>query len=114
MAGNSTAAEAAQHSPTLARLLKSRLAPIREKALFKAALDDEKPTKPPAGECCGSSCNPCIMDLYREELKVWKECAEYRACLGYTETAATSESSSATTTPGDGKHANRMPGSLDW
>lgn len=114
MAGSNTAAEAGKHSPTLARLLKSRLAPVREKALLNAATGDEKPVKPPAGDCCGSSCNPCVMDLYREELKVWKECAEYRACLGGAETASTSESPLATTTPTDGRTVNKMPGSFDW
>lgn len=63
-------------SPTLARLLKSRLAPVREDALLAAASSTEKPVKPAAGDCCGSSCNPCVMDLYREELKVWKECSQ--------------------------------------
>lgn len=70
-------------SPTLARLLKSRLAPSREETLLAAATAGaegaEKPKKPAADECCGSSCQPCVMDLYREELKVWKECRESEA-----------------------------------
>lgn len=70
--------ELATHSPTLKRLLKTRLAPIREDKLVAAALSPTKPVKPPAGECCGSSCNPCVMDLYREELLVWKECVRVR------------------------------------
>lgn len=68
-----------KHSPTLTRLLKTRLAPVREEALLAAAAPDaERPVKPAAGDCCGSSCNPCVMDLYREELKIWKECLESR------------------------------------
>lgn len=69
-------------SPTLTRLLKSRLAPIRETALLAAAASAEKPVKPAAGDCCGSSCNPCVMDLYGEELKVWKECSRGRESEG--------------------------------
>lgn len=61
-------------SPTLQKLLKTRLAPIREKELLSKARNPEKPTRPSPGDCCGSSCKPCVMDLYREELLVWKEC----------------------------------------
>lgn len=66
------------HSPTLTRLLKARPAPSREATLLKAALSETKPVKPPPGECCGSSCDPCVMDLYAQELKVWKECKDLR------------------------------------
>lgn len=63
-------------SPTLLKLLKTRLAPIRENELINKALNPERPVKPPADgrECCGSACKPCVMDLYGEELRVWKEC----------------------------------------
>lgn len=61
-------------SPTLVRLLKSRLAPIREKELMAAALSEERPEKPGPGACCGSSCDPCVLDQYAEEVKIWKEC----------------------------------------
>jgi hypothetical protein len=61
-------------SPTLRALLKQRLAPVREKELLRKAQSPERPMKPSADECCGSGCKPCVMDLYREELKVWKEC----------------------------------------
>ncbi|KAM0708585.1 hypothetical protein Q7P35_005237 [Cladosporium inversicolor] len=73
--------EAKKFSPTLTRLLKARPAPSRETTLLAAAFGDEKPVKPPPGECCGSSCDPCVMDLYAQELKVWKECAAYREGL---------------------------------
>lgn len=71
-------AEAKKHSPTLARLLKARPAPSRETTLLQAALSQTKPLKPPPGECCGSSCDPCVMDLYAQEFKVWKECKALR------------------------------------
>ena len=61
-------------SPTLVRLLKSRLAPIRERELLAAALSEGRPEKPGPGSCCGSSCDPCVLDQYAEEVKVWKEC----------------------------------------
>lgn len=61
-------------SPTLRKLLKKRLAPVREKELIAKALCEDRPEKPAPGACCGSSCDPCVMDMYAEELKVWKEC----------------------------------------
>ena len=61
-------------SPTLVKLLRKRLAPIREKELIAKALCADRPEKPKLGACCGSSCDPCVMDMYAEELKVWKEC----------------------------------------
>ncbi|KEQ93820.1 hypothetical protein AUEXF2481DRAFT_306902 [Aureobasidium subglaciale EXF-2481] len=69
------------HSPTLTKLLKARPAPIRETALLTAASSPTRPIKPPAGDCCGSSCDPCVMDLYAQELKVWKECAVLRSLV---------------------------------
>lgn len=71
-------AEAKKRSPTLTRLLKARPAPSRETTLLQAALSETRPLKPPPGECCGSSCDPCVMDLYAQELKVWKECKALR------------------------------------
>lgn len=108
--------EAKKHSPTLTRLLKSRLAPSRETTLLDAAASDAKPVKPPAGDCCGSSCNPCVMDLYAEELKVWKECATYRASVRGDGDAEASldggcgEDSSRTGTP----VVCRVPGAFEW
>jgi hypothetical protein len=34
--------------------------------------DEREPSPPPKpgdSECCGSGCDPCIWDLYREELE---------------------------------------------
>jgi len=33
----------------------------------------EKPTPPGNNECCESGCNPCVWDLYYEELQEWKD-----------------------------------------
>ena len=41
-------------------------------------LDDpmpEPPARPGAGDCCGGGCNPCIFDLYEQDL------ARYEAAL---------------------------------
>lgn len=95
------------HSPTLTRLLKTRLAPIREKQLLKAASDgangEGKPEKPGADECCGSACKPCVMDNWREEVKVWKECA-----AGIEEKDATEQDILKETT------GSKMPGAFEW
>ncbi|KAB5583088.1 hypothetical protein GE09DRAFT_1077536 [Coniochaeta sp. 2T2.1] len=61
-------------SPTLKKLLKQRPAPIRERELIAKAICPDRPVKPAPGDCCGSSCHPCVMDNYAEELKVWREC----------------------------------------
>lgn len=62
-------------SPFLASLRrKNRLAPSRLAELVNAAQSEDKPKEPPLWECCGSSCKPCIKELYRQELRVWKEC----------------------------------------
>jgi hypothetical protein len=95
--------EAKKHSPTLTRLLKARPAPLRETNLLDAAFSDTKPVKPPPGECCGSSCDPCVMDLYAQELKVWKECAAYR------ESVRDTEASQAANGPGC-----KVPGAFEW
>jgi hypothetical protein len=43
------------------------------------------PTEPVKGICCGSSCDPCNLVLYKQELRIWKECHENK------ETAAADE-----------------------
>lgn len=44
----------------------------RTKQLIRAAERDYN-DPPVPGECCGSSCDPCVMDLWREEMEVWRE-----------------------------------------
>ena len=91
------------HSPTLTKLLKARLAPIRETALLIAATSPTRPVKPPAGDCCGSSCDPCVMDLYAQELKVWKE------CVGLREQSAEDSGKEVEMLEGC-----RVPGAYEW
>lgn len=48
------------------------LSGTRTKQLIRAA--ERAYNDPPVpGECCGSSCDPCVMDLWREEMEVWRE-----------------------------------------
>lgn len=107
--------ELKEQSPTLARLLKTRLAPIREEALLNAARSSDKPSKPPAGDCCGSSCKPCVMDLYREELKVWKECESLR---GDSMSSEAEKNASAAVVDGiksaEGGREMKVPGAFEW
>ncbi|WP_210794751.1 oxidoreductase-like domain-containing protein [Pseudoalteromonas ostreae] len=37
-------------------------------------VDDSKPSRPAADQCCGGgSCCPCVWDEYREALKTWRQ-----------------------------------------
>ncbi|KAH0266225.1 hypothetical protein KCU71_g19835, partial [Aureobasidium melanogenum] len=97
------------HSPTLTKLLKARPAPVRETALLAAATSPTKPVKPPAGDCCGSSCDPCVMDLYAQELKVWKECSELR-----NTTEHDSENGKEPGREGEDLERCKVPGAFEW
>jgi hypothetical protein len=33
----------------------------------------EKPTPPGDYECCESACEPCVWDIYYEDMREWKE-----------------------------------------
>lgn len=36
-----------------------------------------KPERPLDSDCCGQGCNPCVLDLYAEELAIWEaECQQ--------------------------------------
>ena len=32
----------------------------------------DRPQSPSPGDCCGSGCNPCVLDIYKQELRIWK------------------------------------------
>lgn len=32
-----------------------------------------KPEPPLDSDCCGQGCDPCILDIYAEEVKIWEE-----------------------------------------
>lgn len=61
--------------PTFKALQKKRLSGTRTKQLLRAAgrAFDDPPPPPDLGMCCGSSCDPCVNDLWREERDVWRE-----------------------------------------
>jgi hypothetical protein len=101
-------------SPTLVKLLKTRLAPVRERELIAKATCPDRPVKPAPGDCCGSSCHPCVMDNYADELRVWKECwVKWQG----TEFEKKSEETALPETP-EGKEeetrTTKMPGSYEW
>ncbi|PYH43702.1 uncharacterized protein BP01DRAFT_358421 [Aspergillus saccharolyticus JOP 1030-1] len=68
------AAYTPQETPAVIRARK-HLSGTRAKQLLRAAERDynDPPPPPGLGECCGSSCDPCVQDLWREELAVWRE-----------------------------------------
>lgn len=51
---------------------KERMANTRKKQLLKMVLNPEAPTLDITA-CCGSSCQPCVKDLHKEELTLWHE-----------------------------------------
>ncbi|KAJ6010487.1 hypothetical protein N7451_001899 [Penicillium sp. IBT 35674x] len=61
--------------PTFKALQKKRLSGTRTKQLLRAAgrAYNDPPPPPELGTCCGSSCDPCVNDLWREERDVWRE-----------------------------------------
>jgi hypothetical protein len=62
-----------ERSKTLQKISRDAT-PLRMEQLVAMAKNPEKPKKPAPGECCGSSCDPCVMTTYSIELKIWKEC----------------------------------------
>ncbi|ORY90851.1 hypothetical protein BCR35DRAFT_108270 [Leucosporidium creatinivorum] len=62
-----------ERSPFLVKLKARRLAPSRLADLYAAAGAKTPPPAPDPWECCGSSCKPCVKELWREELKCWNE-----------------------------------------
>lgn len=54
---------------------KLRMTHTRKKQLIKAASRnwDQPPPAPGSDECCGSHCQPCVKDLWKEEVIVWKQ-----------------------------------------
>ncbi|KAJ5953451.1 hypothetical protein N7454_000347 [Penicillium verhagenii] len=61
--------------PLFKKLQKKRLSGTRTKQLLRAAgrAYNDPPPPPELGTCCGSSCDPCVNTLWREERDVWRE-----------------------------------------
>ncbi|GAA5845923.1 hypothetical protein JCM3766R1_000862 [Sporobolomyces carnicolor] len=66
--------ELLSQSPFLTKLSRRRLAPVRMSQLCASARSTKPPKEPEPWECCGSSCKPCVRELWREEKRVWDEC----------------------------------------
>lgn len=62
-------------TPTFKRLARLRLSGTREKQLIRAAsrAHNDPPPPPGLGMCCGSSCDPCVNELWRQERDTWRE-----------------------------------------
>lgn len=90
-----------------AHCTKLKLTNTRKKQLLKAANRDwnEPPPKPGNDECCGSSCTPCVKDLWREDVLVWKQRWGEQGDEGKGMEVAQSRSEDKCT---------RLPGSYDW
>ncbi|KAL4914547.1 hypothetical protein BDW62DRAFT_138929 [Aspergillus aurantiobrunneus] len=97
---NATPQYAPQDVPRIKKA--KRLTATRTKQLIRAAARDadDPPPKPGLGECCGSSCDPCVNDLWREELACWRE----RWGVGLDSKGKGKES----------QEERRMPGSFEW
>lgn len=44
--------------------------PVSEKPVL------DQPTPPGDYECCESACEPCVWDIYYEDMREWKEAQE--------------------------------------
>ena len=80
---------------------KLKMTTTRKKQLLKAANRawDQPPLKPGNDECCGSNCTPCVKDLWKEDVLVWKQ---RWGMEGEGEMGAVSGP------------CTKMPGSYDW
>ncbi|SNX81393.1 uncharacterized protein MEPE_00098 [Melanopsichium pennsylvanicum] len=89
-------------------LTKRKIANVRKKQLIKAASRayDDPPPPPKPDECCGSSCDPCVKTLWKEELECWRE----RWGSGAQE-KGTGKQASKTQSASISKS---MPGSFEW
>ncbi|KAF7589075.1 hypothetical protein BBP40_004780 [Aspergillus hancockii] len=85
-----------------------RLAGTRMKQLIRAAdrAHDDPPPPPGLGDCCGSSCDPCVKDLWREELMCWRE--------RWGDGAVEKNEGDLKERDGDRERKVIMPGSFDW
>jgi hypothetical protein len=66
---------APEETPLFKKLQKTRLTRTRTKQLLRAAerAYNDPPPPPGLGDCCGSSCDPCVRDLWKEEIGIWRE-----------------------------------------
>ncbi|EKV05162.1 hypothetical protein PDIG_84850 [Penicillium digitatum PHI26] len=65
----------AEETPLYKMLYKTRLTKTRTKQLLRAGerAYNDPPPPPGLGDCCGSSCDPCVRDLWKQEIGIWRE-----------------------------------------
>ncbi|SPO20645.1 uncharacterized protein UTRI_00121 [Ustilago trichophora] len=99
-------------------LAKRKIANVRKKQLIKAAsrAHDDPPPPPKPDECCGSSCDPCVKTLWKEELECWRErwgpVAQEKPSNDGLKVEAKKAAQAITTTTTT--TTTSMPGSFDW
>ncbi|KAE8392477.1 hypothetical protein BDV23DRAFT_181626 [Aspergillus alliaceus] len=102
------------YKPAEVPLIKNakRLTTTRTKQLMRAAerAHDDPPPPPGLGECCGSSCDPCVTDLWREELACWRE----RWGEGAVDKKEEDGDDSNRDGIGEKGRGRCMPGSFEW
>ncbi|CAG8894819.1 unnamed protein product [Penicillium egyptiacum] len=64
-----------EETPLFKTLYKTRLTKTRTKQLLRAGEREynDPPPPPGLGDCCGSSCDPCVRDLWKQEIGIWRE-----------------------------------------
>ncbi|KAJ5446756.1 hypothetical protein N7445_001577 [Penicillium cf. griseofulvum] len=64
-----------EETPLFKTLYKTRLTKTRTKQLLRAGerAYNDPPPPPGLGDCCGSSCDPCVRDLWKQEIGIWRE-----------------------------------------
>ncbi|KOS43493.1 hypothetical protein ACN38_g5609 [Penicillium nordicum] len=64
-----------EETPLYKTLYKTRLTKTRTKQLLRAGerTYNDPPPPPGLGDCCGSSCDPCVRDLWKQEIGIWRE-----------------------------------------
>ncbi|KAL4928888.1 uncharacterized protein BDV17DRAFT_291215 [Aspergillus undulatus] len=95
-----------------------RLTATRTKQLIRAAARDitDPPPKPGLGECCGSSCDPCVDDLWREEVGAWRERwgLDLDSADGESGKGKEHDGGKGGTGNGVKEMKRRMPGTFEW
>lgn len=91
-------------------LAQRKITNIRKKQLIKAASRgyDDPPPPPKPDECCGSSCDPCVKTLWKEELACWRQ----RWGEGAQEKPASSATQQKKVEPE--AETESIPGGFDW
>ncbi|KAF4766062.1 hypothetical protein N7455_005933 [Penicillium solitum] len=64
-----------EETPLYKTLYRTRLTKTRTKQLLRAGdrAYNDPPPPPGLGDCCGSSCDPCVRDLWKQEIGIWRE-----------------------------------------